>query len=153
MLQQAASIMLQVRWRPHNKKHLHYDELYQRLLPMLLERPCVEKRDVIEKYLEELCPHWHWECDEIQRDRILWTRMWLAEANAVAIHGGARKLARMRRRSMALDLASAAASAAPLASAAALASEGSVDKLKTSARGGKFKTLIGVKALAGVKAS
>ena len=87
-------------WRPSNKTHLHYDELYQRLLPVLLERPCAEKREVIKKYLDELCPQWHWECDEIQRDRILWTRLWLAEANEVAMAavGGARK---QRRRSMA----------------------------------------------------
>ncbi len=51
---------------------------FRRLL--LLERPCAEKRDVVEKYLDELCPHWHCECDEIQRDRILWTRLWLAES-------------------------------------------------------------------------
>jgi hypothetical protein len=166
----AASIMQQVRWMPPNKKHLHYDELYKRLLPMLLEQPCVEKRDVIEKYLDELCPHWHWECDEIQRDRILWTRLWLAEANAVVIHGNMRKLVRMRRWSMALDLANAArlVSEASVdkfntsasvdkfntsASVDKLKTSASVDKLKTSARGGKlklavasvckFKTLVG----------
>ena len=127
-----------VAWRPPNKTRLHYDELYQRLSPLLLERPCAEKREVIEKYLDELCPQWHWECDEIQRDRILWTRLWLAEANAnaLAARGNVRKL---RRRSVATVVT--LATALPVVPSEASKASKACDKLKALTKGGKLKLI------------
>ena len=126
-----------VEWRPKNKKHLYYDELYQRLLPLLLERPCAEKREVIEKYLDELCPQWHWECDEIQRDRILWTRLWLAEANIVrcSLRCAASSMATVVTLANALPIESST-----VESIEAIESR-KFDKLKALAKGGKLKLI------------
>jgi hypothetical protein len=133
-----------VEWRPKNKKHLYYDELYQRLLPLLLERPCAEKREVIEKYLDELCPQWHWECDEIQRDRILWTRLWLAEANADALAARC-NVRKLRRRSVATVVSLATAlPVVPIEASTSKACDGlrkACDKLKALTKNGKLKLI------------
>ena len=67
-----------VEWRPPSLPRLHYEALYRGLPEYMRAPPTVAARDEAVKYLRALRPGADWRHNPLQRDRVAWSRLWIA---------------------------------------------------------------------------
>ncbi len=75
------SVAAHVEWRPPMMPRLHYEALYRGLPEYVRLAPSVLLRADAVTYLKDLHPWDAWQWNPLQRDRIMWVRMWIAACN------------------------------------------------------------------------